>query len=73
MVEIVTNVPRESCAATLNTPFAQPKNHLNYTYEQAALQANPVPFFESLGYKIVVPSPFSKAASSIRKWSTSGH
>jgi hypothetical protein len=49
-------VPRDGCTVTITTPYAQPKNYINYAYEQAAFHANPVPFFESIGYKIV-PSP----------------
>lgn len=53
-VEIVTSVPRDGCTITLATSFSQMKNYTNYTYEQATFQANPVPFFESIGYKVVL-------------------
>jgi hypothetical protein len=72
MVELVTSVPRDACTATLGTAYSQTKNHLNYTYEQAQFQANPVPFFESIGYKVVRVALSSTAVSSTRRWSASG-
>lgn len=50
---MLTSVPRELSTITVGTPFSQPKNYLNYTFEKSHFHTNPVPFFESMGYKIV--------------------
>lgn len=70
MVELVTSVPRDGCTITLATPYSQPKNYINYTYEQSAFHSNPVHFFESIGYKTVLLRVFSNPVSSISRWST---
>ena len=64
---MLTSVPRELSTITVGTPYSQPKNYLNYTFEKSHFHTDPVPFFESMGYKIVFMFSHSKIVSKARK------